>query len=82
MDPNELLLVGWEQTEVETVSVQRGPGILRGGQESQSGAELAFLKADQGFLGEKRDRPEERREHESHQGGNRQGMEERSVGNA
>ena len=63
--------MGWEWTEVETVSAQRDPGVLRGGQESQPGAEQVFLKADQGFLGEKGDHPEERREHKSHQGRNR-----------
>lgn len=55
--------------------------VPRGGQESQPGAGLALLKADQGFLGKKGDHPGERREHESHHGGNRQGMEGWSVAN-
>lgn len=82
MDPNELVAVGWEWTEEETVLARSGPGVPRGGQESQPRPGLALFKADQGFLGKKGDHPEERREHESHQGGNRQGMEGWSVANA
>lgn len=81
MHPNELV-GGGEWTEVGTVSSQRGPGVPRGGQESQPGAGGALLKADQGFLERKGEHPKKRREHKSHQGGNRQSMEGWSVADA